>query len=174
MTITFSRRNFLQAAAGVVSVARAGLRSFARVGSSAARASAPESKEAGRLFPANLPDLKWQEFLAAGYSNPVTGIIYRNTPSSGYGFGERPRPVSRMPLGSIDTGGLCLEGCGTFGYTSIINNYVPTGGPLNTPFLGIGIGGQTRVLTTGRTKNYAGNDRPSLGPSLNFGNGGGN
>src|SRR5271170_73485 len=119
------------------------------------------AKEAGRLFPANLKDAKWQEFQASGYSNPVTGIIYRNRPGWTYfAFEERPRPVSGVPVGSIDTGGVYLEGDGTFGYISIFNNYVPPGGPLNTPFLGIGIRGQTHVLTTGQTKNYAGNSRP--------------
>jgi len=152
-----------------MSIARARLRSFARVGSSSARTPVPGSKEFGRLFPANLPDAKWQEFQASGYSNPVTGIIYRNKPI-GWAYAlERPRPVSGVPLGGIDTGGLYLEGYGTFGYSSIFNNYVPPGGPLNTPFLGIGFGGQTRVLTTGQTKNYAGNNRPSLGPNLEFG-----
>jgi hypothetical protein len=112
MTITFSRRNFLEAAAGIVSIARAGLRSFTRVGSSGARASVAEAK-AARLFPANLPAAKWQEFRATGYSNPVTGIIYRNAPSF-IGLDDRPRPVSGVPLGGIDTGGLYLEGYGTF------------------------------------------------------------
>ena len=164
--ISFSRRNFLQAAAGIVSLARAGLRSFARGGSSGARTSVPEAK-AARLFPANLPAAQWQEFQAAGYAHPVTGIIYRNVPG-GFALEDRPRPVSGVPLGGIDTGGLYLEGYGTFGYSSIFNNYVPPGGPLNTPFLGIGIGGQPLVLTTGQTKNYAGNNRPSLGPNLFF------
>jgi len=167
MAISFSRRNFLQAAAGFMSVARARLRSFARGGIPFARASVSESKEVGRLFPADLPAAKWQEFRAVGYSNPVTGIIYRNAPSF-IGFEDRPRPVSGVPLGGIDTGGLYLEGFGTFGYSSIFNNYVPPGGPLNRPFLGIGTGGQTHVLTTGQTKNYAGRNRSSLGPVLSF------
>ena len=66
MTISFSRRNFLQAAAGFMSIARARLRSVARVGSSSARTPVPGSKELGHLFPANLPDAKWQEFQASG------------------------------------------------------------------------------------------------------------
>ena len=73
----------------------------------------------------------------------------------GYGVTQVPRPVEGVPLGGIDTGGLRVEGYGTFGLSSIFNNFVPTGGPLNTPFLGIGVGGQTHVLTTGQTKNYA-------------------
>jgi uncharacterized protein (DUF608 family) len=170
MTISFSRRNFLQAAAGIMSIARARLRSFARVGSSIAHTPVPESKKLGRLFPANLPAAKWQEFRAAGYSNPVTGIVYRNAPSF-IGLEDRPRPVSGVPLGGIDTGGLYLEGFGAFGYSSIFNNYVPPGGPLNRPFLGIGIGGQTHVLTTGQTKNYAGRNQSSLGPVLSFAGG---
>ena len=160
MTISFSRRNLLQVAAGIASNAWAGLRCFAGGGSAA-----PGVRV---LFPANLPAAAWQQFQAAGYAAPVTGVIYRNKPI-GWAYAlARPRPVSGMPLGGIDTGGLCVEGYGTFGYSSIFNHYVPPGGPLNTPFLGIGIGGQTRVLTTGQTKNYAGNNRPSLGPSLEF------
>ena len=37
--------------------------------------------------------------------------------------------------------------------------------------MGIGIGGQTSVLTTGQTKNYAGRNRASLGPILSFAGG---
>ena len=108
------------------------------------QASAPEatlplssSEEHGqanslRLFPAGLAAAQWSEFRAAGYSAPVTGIIYR---------GE-PRPHSGMPLGALDTGCLDLETAGTFGYSSIFNHITPRGGPLNTPFLGISVGGK--------------------------------
>ena len=110
-----------------MSVARAKLRSFARGRSSAERTSVPAANEP-RLFPANLPAANWQMFRTMGYSSPVTGIIYRNAPSF-IGLEDRPRPVSGVPLGGIDTGGLYLEGYGTFGYSSIFNNYVPPGGP---------------------------------------------
>ena len=111
-----------------------------------------------RLFPAHLPSAQWKEFRATSYSKPVTGIVYR---------GE-PRPVSGVPLGGIATGYLDLESAGTFGYSSIFNYLSPRGGPLNTPFLGIAVGGKTWVLTTGATKPYdAGNGPPPPpGPGL--------
>jgi hypothetical protein len=111
-----------------------------------------------RLFPASLPNAQWESFPGAGYSQPVTGIIYR---------GE-PRPVSGVPLGGIGSGHLDLESAGTFGYSTIFNYLSPTGGPLNTPFLGISVGGKTWVLTTGEAKPYdAGNGPvPPLGPPL--------
>ena len=114
--------------------------------------------DAARLFPAHLPKAQWEKFPAAGYSKPVTGIIYR---------GE-PRPVSGVPLGGVATGSIDLESAGTFGYSSIFNYLAPRGGPLNTPFLGISVGGKTWVLTTGETKAYdAGNGPvPPLGPGL--------
>lgn len=104
----------------------------------------PQSSEKGRLFPGNMPEATWETFQAEGYKNPVTGMIYRNT----------PRPPSGMPLGGIDTGGLDLDTSGTFGYTSIFNHMVPQGGPVNLPYLGISVGGETWVLTTGKTKSY--------------------
>jgi len=128
----------------------------------------PAPNNAHRLFPEDQPNAKWVDFEASGYSKPVTGIIYKNAPASGFAV-ERPRPLSGVPLGGIDTGGLCLEGAGTFGYTSIFNNFVPVGGPLNTPFLGVGIDGKVIVMTTGQTKNYAGNNRPGLGTTMTFG-----
>ena len=68
-----------------------------------------------------------------------------------------------MPLGGIDTGALYLEPSGQLGYTSIFNHLTPVGGPLNTPYLGVAMGGKGYVCGTGQTKNYAGNNRPSFG-----------
>jgi len=67
-----------------------------------------------------------------------------------------------MPLGGVDTGALYLEPSGVLGYTSIFGHITPIGGPLNIPYLGLNVGGTTYVLTTGQTKNYAGNSRPSM------------
>ena len=109
------------------------------------------------LFPTGLPARQWQQFQAAGYSQPVTGIIYRGD----------PRPVSGMPLGGIDTGCLDLETAGTFGYSSIFNHLTPRGGPVNLPFLGISVNGKTWVLTTGQTKLYDESLEPvPLGPVM--------
>ena len=120
--------------------------------------SQPSKKRAAvdvnRLFPVGLPVAEWVEFGAAGYSGPVTGAVYR---------GE-PIPVCGVPLGALDTGSLDLEATGTLGYSSIFNHLSPRGGPLNMPFLGISVGGSTWVLTTGKTKGYAG--RPGSGREL--------
>ena len=112
------------------------------------------------LFPARAPAGTWASFPAAGFRHPVTGIIYTDPGTV--------RPVSGMPLGALDTGCLDLETTGTFGYSSIFNHLTPRGGPLNSPFLGISVGGTTWVLTTGKTKGYDnGRDPiPAPGPDL--------
>jgi uncharacterized protein (DUF608 family) len=93
---------------------------------------------AKRLFPMNLAERDWSEFAAEGFPRPVTGAMYRGT---------NP-PVCGVPLGAIDTGCLDLEPSGLLGYCTIFNSHLPHRGPLNLPFLGIGIGLQTWVLTT--------------------------
>ncbi|MFH1008972.1 MAG: GH116 family glycosyl-hydrolase [Candidatus Latescibacterota bacterium] len=108
-------------------------------------------KAKGRMFPAYLPEAVWETFRAEGYTKPVTGIIYRNT----------PHPPSGLPMGGIDTGGLDIDTAGTLGYTSIFNHTTPVGGPLNTPFLGLSVGEQTWVLTTCKTKSFW-NSGPSM------------
>jgi len=121
----------------------------------------------GPLFPADTRDSDWNEFNAAGFDGPVTGIVYRTRSISYFSsYVQRPKPASGMPLGAIDTGALYLEPSGVLGYSSIFNTMTPIGGPVNTPYLGVSVGGTTHVLTTGQTKNYAGNNRPSLGTNL--------
>jgi uncharacterized protein (DUF608 family) len=88
------------------------------------------------LFPTNLPDSQWVQFPAAGFSRPVTGVIYRKAQPATNG----------MPLGGIDTGCIDLETSGLFGYCTIFNSHVPRRGPLNLPFLGLSVGGQTWVM----------------------------
>ncbi len=167
VTIEVSRRNFLQIAGGILSASWARLRSFAGLNDATLVSLAKPSASPVRLFPADLPDAQWSEFKAAGYDQPVTGINYRTMSVSYFSsYVDRPRPASGMPLGAIDTGALYLEPSGVFGYSSIFNHLTPLGGPLNTPYLGVGIGGTTWVLTTGQTKNYAGNNRPTLGINL--------
>ena len=172
MTTPFSRRNFLQAAAGIISGAYADRKGFGASGISGASTSATvrELKGLGKLFPADLEAFEWNQFQAAGYSVPVTGIVYRQMLASWsqFGAGSGIRPVSGVPLGGVDTGALYVEASGAFGYSSIFNHYTPQGGPLNTPYLGLGIGDKVWVLTSRRTKNYAGDCRPSLGPPMTF------
>lgn len=131
-----SRRNFLQVAAGTLSLAWTEPGGVAPAEASTAPEPGVAAGEPGPLFPGELALFRWQEFRAAGYKAPVTGIIYRIQRGSWECYpGEPagPRPVSGVPLGGIDTGGLYLEGPGTIGYSSIFNHYSPPGGPINTP-----------------------------------------
>ena len=162
-----SRRSFLKVAASSLGVAWARQKGYSFANNSSSARPLQEPQKSHRLFPPELPSASWQQFTAAGYPSPVTGIIYRTRAVSYFSaYMERPLPVSGMPLGAIDTGGLYLDPSGVFGYSSIFNHLTPAGGPLNKPYLGIGIGGKTWVLATGQTKNYAGNNRPSFGPNL--------
>lgn len=169
-TVPFSRRDFLQVATGIIGSAYSELENFGASSPSNADRATRELKGLGRLFPPDMTAFEWNKFQAAAFPVPVTGIVYRQMLASWSQFGadSRPRPVSGVPLGGIDTGALNVEGSGAFGYSSIFNHYTPQGGPLNTPYLGLGIGGSVWVLTSRRTKNYAGDCRPSLGPPMTF------
>ena len=94
--------------------------------------------QAGRLFPAGLPEREWVEFPAEGFDQPVNGVIFRTGNSLSCG----------MPLGGIDTGCIDLELDGTFGYCTIFNSHVPRRGKLGEPFLGLNVNGETWILTT--------------------------
>lgn len=95
----------------------------------------------GALFDPDLPSAKWTTFIAHGYSNPVTGIIYR---------GDH-QPVTGMPVGVLDTGFIDISPDGTFGNSTIFNDMTPRGGPLNTPFLGLSVAGKSWVLADPRS-----------------------
>jgi uncharacterized protein (DUF608 family) len=172
MTTPFSRRNFLQAAAAVIGSAGLDTSAFALPGNSPATSGHEihELKGLGKLFPPEMEAFEWSQFQAAGYPAPVTGIVYRQLQASWSQFGADSgiRPVSGVPMGGIDTGAIYVEASGAFGYTSIFNHYTPQGGPLNTPIFGLGVGDKVWVLTSRRTKNYAGDCRPSLGPPMTF------
>ena len=71
-------------------------------------------------------------FGAAGYTRPVTGIVYR---------GE-PRPTCGMPLGGLDTGCIDVEPNGMFGYSTIFNHLVEPRALLNLPMLGLACRGE--------------------------------
>ena len=106
-----------------------------------------DPKEPDRLFSPGLKGAEWNTFSAAGYAKPVSGICYRTKPEGYFGlYIDKPLPVSGMPLGGIDTGALYLEPSGQLGYTSIFNHLTPIGGPLNTPYLGVAMGGRAWVL----------------------------
>jgi uncharacterized protein (DUF608 family) len=109
-----------------------------------------------KLFPTNLPGNEWAQFAAAGFSGPVCGVIYRFAQPATNG----------LPLGGIDTGCLDLETSGLLGYCTIFNSHVPRRGPLNLPFLGMSVGGQTWVLCNTETKPYEPTDREPAEPVL--------
>ena len=139
-------------------------------GESPAGAASPAEPTASRLFPAGLPSGQWENFSASGYAKPVAGMVYRidkDTVTRG-----EPMPLSGVPMGGLGTGCLDIEAGGTFGYSSIFHHISPRGGPLNSPFLGLSVGGKTWVLTTGQTK-YSDICHATVGPApkrknLNF------
>lgn len=88
------------------------------------------------LFPTSLPGREWVEFRAAGFAEPVCGVIYRT----------KDAVTNGMPLGGVDTGCLDLETSGLLGYCTIFNTHVPRRGPINLPLLGLSVGGKTWVL----------------------------
>jgi uncharacterized protein (DUF608 family) len=86
------------------------------------------------LFPTDRPERGWMQFRAAGYAEPVCGVVHRLKDSVTNG----------MALGGVDIGCLDLETNGTFGYNTIFNSIVPRGGAtLRTPVLALSIGGKT-------------------------------
>ncbi len=91
---------------------------------------------AKHLFPTDLPSREWVLFPAVGYNNPVTGVIHRLDKA----------PTCGMALGGIDTGCIDLESSGLWGYSSLFNSISPRRGPLNLPFLGLGVDGRVWVL----------------------------
>ncbi len=120
------RREFLKVA-GVAGLAAA-LPDFV--------SAAPSARTDSRLFPTDLPGSQWVPFRAAGFSRPVTGVLYRGKDKVSCG----------MPLGGVDTGCLDLAISGLLGYCTIFNSHVPRRGPMNLPFLALSSGGKTWVL----------------------------
>ena len=119
----------------IFNVRKSGATALGRIASAMGVTPAAGKPDQG-LFPTGLPGSKWVEFPAAGFSNSVTGVIYR-----------RAQPTTNgMPLGGVDTGCIDLETSGLWGYCTIFNSHVPRRGPINLPFLGISVGGKTWVL----------------------------
>jgi uncharacterized protein (DUF608 family) len=106
-----------------------------------------------RLFPPHLLHATWQSFAAAGFRQPVTGIVYRG----------QPQPTCGLPLGGLDTGCLDLEPNGTLGYCTIFNHLVEPRLLLNAPLLGLHCGGHTWVLVADRAGKQ---DRPVANASI--------
>ena len=102
-----------------------------------------------KLFPDDLPALKWMDFPAEGFSKPVCGVIYRTGKS----------PCCGVPLGGIGTGCLDIDARGVYGFSSIFNPKAPhplyeqwlritRKVPSTQPILGLSIGGKTWVLSS--------------------------
>lgn len=88
------------------------------------------------LFPTDLPKRDWVHFQAAGFADPVCGVVYRLAD-----------PVTNgMALGGIDTGCIDLETSGLLGYCTLFNTHIPRRGPINLPLLGLSVSGTTWVL----------------------------
>jgi uncharacterized protein (DUF608 family) len=86
-----------------------------------------------RLFATDNPQHGWAQFPAAGYSQPVCGIVYR----------LKDTVTNGMALGAVDTGCVDLETNGTFGYCTIFNGIVPRGGfGARSPVLALSVGGK--------------------------------
>jgi uncharacterized protein (DUF608 family) len=141
------RRKFvLSSGAGIVASALSG--ALEAAGQSAELKANGEAS--GELFPSQtLSERAWSQFKAAGFSEPVCGLIHRGTKPAECG----------LPLGAIDTGGLDLDTDGTFGYCSMFGSFVPPRGPLRQPFLGIKIGKQSWVLATRYTEEIEGAEK---------------
>ena len=164
MGFGFSRRNFLRVAAAAGTLNWSRLKSFGSQTGGATPAPEQGKKTLNRLFSPSLEGAQWNTFQAEGYAQDVSGICYR-TKAAGYFtcYVDKPFPCSGMPLGGIDTGALYLEPSGVLGYTSIFNHLTPIGGPLNVPYMGLASGGRSWVFGTAQTKNYAGNNRATMG-----------
>lgn len=103
---------------------------------------------ANTLFPRNLAQSEWVEFMADGFEQPVTGVIY--TPATA--------PCCGVPLGGVATGCIDIDTRGVWGYSSIFNGwddffYIPDGrvprmNPEIEPILGLAVNNQVWALTT--------------------------
>lgn len=114
---------------------------------------AGDQTDRDRLFPKDLPSLKWIEFRADGFKRPVSGVIYHP---------DKP-PCCGVPLGGVATGCIDVDARGAFGFNALFNIFYQekafTGAkghifltqltrklPDYPPFLGLSIGKDTWVL----------------------------
>lgn len=88
------------------------------------------------IFPTDIPELQWAEFAADGFSNPVSGMIFREG-----------QTTAGVPLGGIGTGCIDLNGDGRLGRCSIFNSFAPPR-QLDVPFLGVNVDDKTYCLTS--------------------------
>jgi uncharacterized protein (DUF608 family) len=88
------------------------------------------------LFPSDVPERKWAQFTAEGFSKPVSGVVFCDE-----------EVVPGVPLGGIGTGCIDLNSNGCLGRCSIFNSFAPPR-ELNIPFLGVVIDNTSYCLTT--------------------------
>ena len=89
------------------------------------------------LFPTDLPALRWQQFSAAGFSQPVSGVLFRT---------DKP-PCCGVPLGGISTGCIDVDARGVYGFSSIFHpkssrgedHYTPRKLPSCEPIVGLSV-----------------------------------
>lgn len=109
---------------------------------------APSMLLTNRLFPVDVRSSEWNEFPAFGFSNPVSGSVFR---------GSAP-PCCGAPVGGIDTGCIDLDVQGVYGLVSLFNPAspcpavkgwrMPRKPQAMQPILGLSLGGKTCVLAT--------------------------
>ncbi|MCL5994562.1 MAG: GH116 family glycosyl-hydrolase [Chloroflexi bacterium] len=114
-----------------------------------------DSGQPARLFPTNVPDRQWCRFDAAGFSTPVSGVIFRPARA----------PCCGMPLGGVATGCIDVDVRGVWGFSSLFNMLYPEKAfagqrgnvftapltrktPAYLPMLGLALGDTTWVLAS--------------------------
>ena len=70
---------------------------------------------ASTLFPIDNLGLQWEEFPAAGFPGPVSGVVYRTA---------KP-PCCGVPVGGLATGCLDIDARGIYGWSSLFNPVGP-------------------------------------------------
>lgn len=90
-----------------------------------------------KLFPTNLPSVEWTEFKAAGFTQPVAGMI----------FTLDRQPCCGVSIGGVGTQCFDIDTNGTIGFNNVFQNY-PRKAKHFAPFLGISVGGKTWVLSS--------------------------
>jgi uncharacterized protein (DUF608 family) len=107
-----------------------------------------EGQDQYQLFPTSLDQRSWLQFPAAGFSDPVSGVIFR---------GSNP-PCCGLGVGGLGTGCMDIDVRGVYGFTSIFNPRsscpalkdwrMPRKGQSLQPLLGLSVGNRTWVLAT--------------------------
>jgi uncharacterized protein (DUF608 family) len=135
-----NRRKFvLSSAASIASLFAPSRRSARLVAKQLPWTGPPPNLSDKKLFPDTVSDVYCEQFAAAGFSEPVCGVLHTRTHPA----------VNGMPLGGIGTGYIDIETNGGLGYSSLFNSGVPVRW-LGRAFLAIRLprGERTWVLTT--------------------------